>query len=342
MKKPEDDFMQQEAGEKVAPKHIDAKMIANMIINILCVVLVIFALVVAIFTIVRSVNGDNLTKIGKNIYMTVMSDSMEPTFKASDVIIVKAYEGDGSDLKEGQVITFHDGITIDGKRYQGYNTHRITEVIKYENGLYGFRTKGDNVSQPDGSVRMASEIVGTWGTVDKDGNFTKGKVMKGLGSFSKWLQHPEKGKTRFFLVIVLPLILLFVAYAFVLVRTLVIAKLNSKKQVVGEPVGAVDSMSDEEKRRLAQQLLASLGATAPTPEPVPAAEPVEAVEPAAEPEAVQPEEAATSAESEAVQPEEAAEPATEPEQAETSAVSETTPHEATISQEEPSHPSDEE
>ena len=61
---------------------------------------------------------------------------------------------------------------------------------------------------------------------------------------------------------VLPLILLFVVYAFILVRTLVIAKLENQRKVQSEQVVSVDGLSDEEKRRLAQELLASLQASA--------------------------------------------------------------------------------
>ena len=61
-------------------------------------------------------------------------------------------------------------------------------------------------------------------------------------------------------MVVLPLILLFVIYAFILVRTLVIAKLENQRKVQSEQVITVDSLSDEEKRRLAQEYLASLQA----------------------------------------------------------------------------------
>ena len=52
--------------------------------------------------------------------------------------------------------------------------------------------------------------------------------------------------------------LLCVIYAFVLIRTLVIAKLENQRKVQAEQVVTVDSLSDEEKRRLAQEYLASL------------------------------------------------------------------------------------
>ena len=91
-------------------------------------------------------------------------------------------------------------------------------------------------------------------------------MLKGVGGFSNWIQDTENfganQKTRFFCVVVLPLILLFVIYAFILVRTLVIAKLENQRKVQSEQVVSVDGLSDEEKRRLAQELLASLQASA--------------------------------------------------------------------------------
>lgn len=89
-------------------------------------------------------------------------------------------------------------------------------------------------------------------------------MLKGVGGFSNWIQDTAysgaQQKTRFFCVVVLPLILLFVIYAFILVRTLVIAKLENQRKVQAEQVITVDSLSDEEKRRLAQEYLASLQA----------------------------------------------------------------------------------
>ena len=100
--------------------------------------------------------------------------------------------------------------------------------------------------------------------MDENGNFVEGKMLKGVGGFSNWIQDTENfgasRKTRFFCVVVLPLILLFVIYAFILVRTLVVAKLENQRKVQSEQVITVDSLSDEEKRRLAQEYLASLQA----------------------------------------------------------------------------------
>lgn len=290
-----DSFAKKKAKE-VTPKQEKIKTALNWIMTILCIVLIVFALVVAIFTIVRSTNGLNLTAFGNKIYMNVASDSMEPTFSKDDIIIVNRYEGDGSDLKVGLVITF--SANING--YQAYNTHRIVYIKYTDEGKVDYiKTRGDNRKDEQGNIIpwqnsfvtddrevdrnylgpdgtwdnwvvtinninasqtwSQNALVATWGSADGNGNFQNGKMLKGVGAFANWLQDSEQGKTRFFCVIVLPLIILFIAYAFVLVRTLVIAKLENNKKVQGEPVRDVDSMSDEEKRRLARELLASLG-----------------------------------------------------------------------------------
>ncbi len=267
-------FAQKQAKE-VAPIGQKVRTALNWIVNILCVILIIFALIVAIFTIVRSTNGDRLTKFGNKVYMNVASYSMEPTFSENDVIIVDYYDGDGTDLQVGQVITFK--FARNG--YESFNTHRIM-AIDNTMAIPRFRTRGDKMggdwqdaledeSTWDPGWVSADIIIGTWGKVDKVGEgeyvFTPGKVLKGVGSFANWIQDPEEGKTRFFCVVVLPLILLFVIYAFVLVRTLIIAKLENNKKVEGENVMTVDSLSDEEKKRLAMEYLASLNAQGDAP-----------------------------------------------------------------------------
>lgn len=273
------------------PQQQKAMTILNWVATAVCIVVIIFALVVAIFTIAGSTNDNHLMQFGDKIYLNVASDSMEPTFNTSDVIIATAfnYEKQLSELKVGQVVTFKTTARArsGGATYEVFNTHRIVH-INYENDgvtVRNFTTRGDNQT---GSWQEAadelnkdvngqnkavigttetvapSNIVATWGSVDGEGNFTAGKMLKGVGGFSNWIQDTENfganQKTRFFCVVVLPLILLFVIYAFILVRTLVIAKLENQRKVQSEQVVSVDGLSDEEKRRLAQELLASLQA----------------------------------------------------------------------------------
>lgn len=269
------------------PQQQKAMTILNWVATAVCIVVIVFALVVAIFTIAGTTNDDHLMRFGDKIYLNVASDSMEPTFDTSDVIIATAfdYQKQISELKVGQVITFKTTPPSGGATYEIFNTHRIVRINFAEDGktVRNFTTRGDNsksgdkdnstISWQDAVAQnnlgltetvAPSNVVATWGSVDENGNFVEGKMLKGVGGFSNWIQDTEKfgasRKTRFFCVVVLPLILLFVIYAFILVRTLVVAKLENQRKVQSEQVITVDSLSDEEKRRLAQEYLASLQA----------------------------------------------------------------------------------
>ena len=269
------------------PQQQKAMTILNWVATAVCIVVIVFALVVAIFTIAGTTNDDHLMRFGDKIYLNVASDSMEPTFDTSDVIIATAfdYQKQISELKVGQVITFKTTAPSGGATYEIFNTHRIVRINFAEDGktVRNFTTRGDNsksgdkdnstISWQDAVAQnnlgltetvAPSNVVATWGSVDENGNFVEGKMLKGVGGFSNWIQDTENfgasRKTRFFCVVVLPLILLFVIYAFILVRTLVVAKLENQRKVQSEQVITVDSLSDEEKRRLAQEYLASLQA----------------------------------------------------------------------------------
>ncbi len=273
--------------KELTPKQQKVKTAFSWIGTIVCIALIIFALVEAIFAIARTTNDDNVTKFGDKYYLTVASDSMEDTIGVDDMIICTAYEGDGSDLQVGQVITFRDELRYGGSLYKVLNTHRIVR-IEGSGATLKFYTKGDNVAEEDSIGKSVSDVVCTWGSVSKavydseTKTFTtleyeNGKTLKGVGAFANFMQDTEhmgeKMKTRFFCIIVLPLIILFVIYAVVLIRTLVIAKLE-KERVAKTAPGAVDinALSDEEKQRLAMEYMAMLAAqqnnSAPAPEAI--------------------------------------------------------------------------
>lgn len=263
------------AKKELTPQQQKVRTILSWVANVACVLVVVFALVVAIFIIAGS-NDDKLTRFGKKIYMNVASDSMEPTFATSDVIIADAFDGTASDLKVGMVVTFKTNINIGGTLYESYNTHRIMKIAGTQVYTRGDNQEGswkDAIGEStdgswDPSPVSVSKIVATWGSVDADGNYTSGKMLKGVGGFSNWIQDTANAgqnmKTRFFCVIVLPLILLFVLYAFVLVRTLIIAKLE--KERVAKTAPAAGDLSEEEKRRIAEEYMASLNASSETQE----------------------------------------------------------------------------
>lgn len=253
--------------KELTPEQIKVRNILGWVVTALCIALIIASLVISIITIANAGNTTGELKgIGGKAFMPVQTDSMEPTFKAGDLIITEVYEGDGSDLKVGQVITYKKFVSVQGGLAEILVTHRISEVVLNEKGkVTKFVVVGDNPNPQDGAAGSEEvgigDVVATWGTPaeqNADGTFnvtkdTKGGNMGQIGALINFIQHD---KTNYFLIIVLPLIIIFLIYVFFLVRSLVIAKIaKTKEEAVST---AVDGLSEEDKRRLAEEYLAQL------------------------------------------------------------------------------------
>ncbi len=250
--------------KELTPQQQKVRTILSWVASALCVVIIIIALVISIMTITRTTGEKGVANIAGNAFMPVQTDSMEPTFDKGDLIITKIYEGDGSDLQVGQVITYK---TIFNS-YEIFKTHRISK-IEYSNGSIAYiEVVGDNPNPQDGAAGIdriynPNNIVATWGSpasLNADGTFnitkdSMGKNMGKIGVFINWLQG---NRTNYFLVIVLPLILMFVIYAYILIRSFIIAKLAKTKEEAVASTATVDGLSEEDKRRLAEEYLAEL------------------------------------------------------------------------------------
>lgn len=265
--------------KELTPKQQKTRTILGWVASALCVVIIVLALVISIMTITRTTGEKGVAHIAGNAFMPVQTDSMEPTFDKGDLIITKIYEGDGTDLKVGQVITYKARVNSGGTLVEIFKTHRIKEITTQSNGSLRFTVVGDNPNPEDGAAGVdyvyPDSIVATWGTpatLNADGTFTitedtHGGNMGKIGVFINWLQG---NRTNYFLVIVLPLILMFVIYAYILIRSFVMAKLAKTKEEAANSA-TVDGLSEEDKRRLAEAYLAELArkhaeeATAETP-----------------------------------------------------------------------------
>ena len=255
---------------ELTPKQIKVRNILGWVVSALCIALIIASLIVSIVTIANAGNNSKdgkLTGIGGNVFMPVQTDSMEPTFKAGDLIITKIYEGDGSDLKEGQVVTYRKRVGTSGGVVEIFVTHRINELGLDANGkVVKVNVIGDNPNPQDGAsgndTVNVSDIVATWGTPaerNADGTFNVTKDTKGgnMGQIGALINFIQNDKTNYFLVVVLPLIIVFLIYVFILVRSLIIAKITKTKEEALATAG-VDGLSEEDKRRLAEEYLAQL------------------------------------------------------------------------------------
>ena len=137
------------------------------------------------FTTLATRDTNQVASLAGYTPLTVASDSMSPTFRAGDLIIIRK-----CDPKEGDIVTFH---TIINNEF-ALNTHRITEIQDL-GGARSYVTKGDNNELADIHMIADGDIVGKY--VCHLAGF--GKVMSFLSS-----------SLGFLLVIVLPLLIFFI------------------------------------------------------------------------------------------------------------------------------------
>ncbi|WP_163099384.1 signal peptidase I SipW [Peribacillus alkalitolerans] len=123
--------------------------------NILYGVIFTTLLVMVIMVISSRVSGGEPQLFGYQ-FKTVLSGSMEPTFKTGSIILVKKPENQKS-LKVKDVISFRqsDGSIV---------THRIIDVIKQGNSV-NYQTKGDNNKNADTNLVIPQNIVAVYSNI---------------------------------------------------------------------------------------------------------------------------------------------------------------------------------
>jgi signal peptidase len=106
-----------------------------------------------IFAVVSSkLSGGEPNILGYQL-KTVLSGSMEPTFKTGSIIAMKPLEKT-SNLKKGDVIAFlKDSNTL--------VTHRVIDVRENNNQVM-YVTKGDNNEEADSEAVVAQNVVGVY------------------------------------------------------------------------------------------------------------------------------------------------------------------------------------
>lgn len=200
------------------------KKFLKIVVDVLAWIILIAAFLVTIM-IFSSTKNNGIASLFGVMPMSVQSDSMAPTFKAGDMILVKKID-DMYTLQKDDVITFY--TIIDNARV--LNTHRIVEV-KDDGGTRSYITRGDNNPVDDEIPVYPSDIVGKWtGTKIKGG----GKVLDFLRS-----------KTGFFICVVIPMAVffLFELYKFI------VALIESKQKMSKDE-------EDEIKRKAIEEYLA--------------------------------------------------------------------------------------
>ena len=204
------------------------KRAATILVSIILWAVILLAALFA-FTTLATKNNNQVASLAGFTPLSVVSDSMAPTFNAGDLIIIK--KCDPATLVEGDIVTFH---TIINNEF-ALNTHRIDE-IQTMGDVRSYVTKGDNNAIAD--IHMIS-----------DGDIV-GKYVAKLPFFGKVVQFLSSS-TGFLLVIVLPLLLFFIYQVYHLVTV----SIDLKKALAVESIqenAPSDSILEEAARAKAE------------------------------------------------------------------------------------------
>lgn len=115
--------------------------------------LLFLLLIMMVFIVISSKASGGEPQIFGYQLKTVLSGSMEPTFKTGSIIAIKPID-DPSTLKKDDVITYMES-------QDKLITHRIIEVINNGDQTM-FKTKGDNNEDPDFNPIIAPNVVGKY------------------------------------------------------------------------------------------------------------------------------------------------------------------------------------
>ena len=184
-----------------------AKKVLSIAVRVLLWIIILLAALFA-FTTLATRSNDKVANIAGYTPMTVLTDSMSPTFNSGDLIIIKKCDPDT--LVVGDIVTFH---TIIENEY-ALNTHRIVE-IRNDNGAIRYVTKGDNNAIQDNHNIAGGDIVGKY----------TGRVPY-LGHVMQFLSS----SIGFLIVIVLPLLVFFIFQVY----NLVMVSIKLKKAAAAE------------------------------------------------------------------------------------------------------------
>ena len=213
------------------------KKIFNTIIDVLVVIILLISIFMVVLSLTSGSSGvPNLFGIAP---LSVLSDSMKPTFEKDDLILSKVTDGVDDEFEVGDIVTFP--MTIDGVKT--YNTHRIVEKFVDE-GITYYKTQGDNKltnPEPDEQLKVGMDIVAKY----------TGNKISGIGAFFSFIRT----QLGFFLVILLPMILFFVYEA---VRVIMNIIAYNKEKAAEEAAAAVanSELTEEQKQRAIEEYLA--------------------------------------------------------------------------------------
>ncbi|HBL40468.1 MAG TPA: signal peptidase I [Ruminococcaceae bacterium] len=137
----------------------------RIISNTVSTLVLIISIVLCAVVIISAKSGTGAPNFAGYSFLSVRSDSMEPSFYVGDLIIVRRYNASHT-YKKGDVISF---LAYDATGEMYINTHRIEEVV--EGSSVSYVTKGDNAQKRDVKRVYPTKILGQY----------TGKRYAGLG-----------------------------------------------------------------------------------------------------------------------------------------------------------------
>ncbi|MEG2455136.1 MAG: signal peptidase I [Oscillospiraceae bacterium] len=196
------------------------KKALHVAVNVLLWILIIIIAFFAIVTFSQKGNGQVASVFGFTP-MTVLSDSMAPTFHKDDLIIIR--KGDAASYQEGDIISFWTVIN----NQRSINTHRIASVYR-EGDMVQYTTRGDANVSNDSYLVATPDVIGKFVVSIP----FVGKILSLLSS-----------SIGFLVVVVLPLLAFFIYQLYRFIMLLV----DIKRQTVMDATQAAMSQGDVTK-----------------------------------------------------------------------------------------------
>jgi len=219
-----------------------AKKIISIVWTTIEVIVVVFLLLFSIMTIQSSSTKSKTVSLFGLSTFTVLTDSMNPEFKAGDMIFAtKVDKEQQKNLKEGDIICFWARIDVNNDNVLDdvVNTHRIDYVIpigeEYNGVSYrevAYVTKGDHNNERDALPVVASSVIA--------------KYSFHIDNVGGWINAAKQGN-RYFFIVVLPLILLFIWNGYYVIKIIID---KQKEKVLAESSNA---FTEEEKQKLLEE-----------------------------------------------------------------------------------------
>jgi signal peptidase I len=130
--------------------------IAHALGTVLLVAVCTSAAALIALAVLARTDGAGVSRVAGHPVLTVLSDSMTPTFRAGDLLVDRPPSGSATQLSVGDVITFRTG---NGNQLI---THRIVAVEPATATEVAFQTQGDANNAPDATLVSPDQVVGVY------------------------------------------------------------------------------------------------------------------------------------------------------------------------------------